>query len=102
MYDSFLFTDKEFPEYTSTVRPTDYDVSTSDIQDKNISVRYSFKISNRKQDISTENSKNPDVFVVYIVVGIAVAVVILLVSIVYIFFKRKTKDDYRLIRFTTN
>ena len=94
----FSFTEKQFPQYASTGKPNDNDVSTSDLFKKKVSASYSFKINHRKQVESTDDSENPDVVVVYVVVGIAGGVVILLVCLIFILFKRKSVDDYRLIK----
>ena len=93
------FTEKQFPKYASIGKPNDYGVSTFDFFNQNVSTtRYSFKTNHKKQVESTDDSENPEVVVVYVVVGIAGGVVILLVCVVFILFKRKSVDDYRLIK----
>ena len=94
----FSFTEKQFPQYVSTGKPYDYDTSTSDFFNQNVSSGYSFIIGHKKQAESTDDSENPDVVVVYVVVQIAFGVVLLLVCVVFILFKRKSVDDYRQIK----
>ena len=94
----FSFAEKQFPQYASTGKRKDYDASTSDFFTQNVSIGYSFKINHRKQVESTDDSENPDVVVVCVVVGIAGGVVLLLVCVVFILFKRKSVDNYRLIK----